>query len=146
MVNTSTQLGYTSDQREQWLQYMQNRLLLRGNLFILKEWLPSKAVIHENLLALTNSSFDRNRFQSRDRPKTSTFSSNAEDSSKPKNFECPFKDGQHPFWTCEKFKSMKVNERREHVQKFRLCLNCLRPGHMSKDCKIRTCRLQKQDI
>ena len=29
---------------------------------------------------------------------------------------------------------MKVNERREHVQKFRLCFSCLRSGHLSKDC------------
>ena len=98
--------------------------LLRGNLNIFKEWLASKAAIHENLLAQTNSSFDRNKFQSRDKPKTSTFASNAEESSKPKNFECPFKDGQHPIWTCEKF---------------RLCFNCLKPGHMSKDCRSRTC-------
>ena len=34
---------------------------------------------------------------------------------------------------------MKVNERREHVQKLRLCFNCLKPGHMSKDCRSRTC-------
>ena len=34
---------------------------------------------------------------------------------------------------------MKVNERREQVQKFRLCFNCSKPGHMSKDCKSRTC-------
>ena len=156
VVNTLTQLGYTSDLeaeaglssttrklspqlREQWLQYMQDRRLLRGNLIIFKEWLASKAAIHENLLAQTNSSFHRNKFQSRDKPKTSTFASNAEESSKPKNFECPFKDGQHPIWTCEKFKSLKVNERREHVQHFRLCFNCLKPGHMSKDCRSRTC-------
>ena len=82
--------------REQWLQYMQDRRLLRGNLIVFKEWLASKAVIHENLLAQTNSSFDRNKFQSRDKPKTSTFASNAEESSKPKNFDCPFNDGQHP--------------------------------------------------
>ena len=155
-ANTLTQLGYTSDRaaeaelsstsrklspqlREQWLHYMQDRQLLRGNLIIFKEWLASKAVIHENLLAQTNSSFDRNKFQSRDKPKTSTFASNAEESSKPKRFECPLKGGQHPVWTCEKFKSMKVNERREQVQKFRLCFKCLRPGHISKDCKSRIC-------
>ena len=155
VVNTLTQLGYTSDleaeaglssatrkfspqMREQWLQYMQDRRL-RGNLIILKEWLASKAAIHENLLAQTNSSFDGNKFQSRDKPKTSTFASNTEESSKPKNFECPFKDGQHPIWPCEKFKSLKANERREHVQRFRLCFNCLKPGHMSKDCRSRTC-------
>ena len=156
VVNTLIQLGYTSELeaeaglssttrklspqlREQRLQYMQDRRLLRGNLIIFKEWLASKAVIHENLLAQTNSSFDRNKFQSGDKPKVSTFASNAEESTKPKTFECPFKDGQHPTWTCEKFKSLKVNERREHVQKFRLCFNCLKPGHMSKDCKSRTC-------
>ena len=101
---------------------MQDRRLLRGNLIIFKEWLAYKAVVHENLLAQTNSSFDRNKFQSRDKPKTSTFASNAEESSKPKNQECPFKD-----------------EHREHVQKFRMCFNCLKPGHMSKYCRSRTC-------
>ena len=132
MVNTLTQLGYTSDLeskgglssttrklspqlRKHRLQYMQDRRLLRGNLIVFKEWLASKAVIHENLLAQTNSSFDRNKFQSRDKLNTSTFASNAEESSKPKNFECPVKDGQQPVRTCEKFKSMKVNERREQV-------------------------------
>ena len=156
VVNTLIQLGYTSDLEsegglssttrklspqlsEQWLQYLQDRQLLRGNLIVFKEWLASKAVIHENLLAQTSPSVDRNKFQSRDKPKTSTFASNAEESSKPKNFECPFKDGQHPIWTCEKIKSLKVNERREHVQKFRLCFNCLKPGHMWKDCRSRTC-------
>ena len=46
---------------------------------------------------------------------------------------------KHPVWTCEKFKSMKINERRKQVQKFRLYFNFLRPGHMSKDCKSRIC-------
>ena len=156
VVSTLTQLGYTSDLesegglssatrklspqlRKLWLQYMQDRRLLRGKLIVFNEWLASKALIHENLLAQSNSSFDRNNFQSCDKPKTSTFASNAEDSTKPKNFVCPFKDGQHPIWTCEKFKSMKVNERREHVQTYRLWLICLRTGHLSKDCKSRTC-------
>ena len=70
VVNTLTHLGHTSDLeaeaglssttrkfspqlREQWLQYMQDCRLLRGNLIIFKEWLASKAVIHENLLAQT---------------------------------------------------------------------------------------------
>ena len=68
---------------------MQDSSLLRGNQIVFQEWLASKAVIHENLLAQTNSSFDSSRFQSRDKPKTSAFTSNAEESSKPKNFECP---------------------------------------------------------
>ena len=147
VVNTLTQLWYTSgleseggpssatrklspQLREQWLQHMQDRRLPRGNLVIFKECLASKAVNHEKLLAPTNSSFDRNRFQSRDKPKTSTFASNAEESTKPKNFECPFKDGEHSIWTCENFKTMKKNERREHLLKFRLCFSYLRPSHI----------------
>ena len=110
----------------------------RGNRIVFKEWLASKAVIHENLLAQRNSSLDRKKFQSRDKPKTSTFVLNAEDLSKPKNLEWPFKDGEHPTRICEKFKSMKVIERLELVQKFALCFNCMRPGHLSKDCKSRT--------
>ena len=97
VVNTLTQLGYTSYLEAeaglssttrklshqlggQWLQYMQDRRVLRGNLIVFKEWLASKAVINENLLAQTNSSFDRNKFQSLDKSKTSTFASNAEES------------------------------------------------------------------
>ena len=72
-----------------------------------------------------------------------TFASNVEESSKSKNLECFFKDGQHPVWTCEKLKSMKINGRREQVQKLRLCFYCLKPGHMSKDYKRRTCGVPK---
>ena len=80
VVNTLTQLGYTSDLEaeaglssttrklspqlwKQWLQYMQDRRLLRGNLIIFKEWPAFKAIIQRNLLAQTNSSFDRNKFK-----------------------------------------------------------------------------------
>ena len=45
----------------------------------------------------------------------------------------------HAIWSSDKFKSMKVTEWGEHVLKFRLCFNCLRPGHRSKDCKNRIC-------
>ena len=129
-MNTLTRLGYTSDlEPEGGLSSTTRDFSLQ----LREQWLAI-----ENLLAQTNSSFDRYRFPSRDKPKTSTFASKAEGSSKPNNFECPFKDGQHFIRTCQKFKPLKVNERREHIQKFRLCFSCLRPGHMSKDCRSRT--------
>ena len=131
--------------REQWLQYMQDCRILRSNWIIFKVWLAYKTVIHGHLLAQTSSWFDRNRFQSLYKLKTNTLASNDEESSKPKNFKCSFKDGQHTIWTSEMFKSMNVNERREHVQKFRLCFNCLRPGHVSKECKSRTCSVTSRE-
>ena len=81
---------------------MQDHRLLRGNLIVFEEWLASKAVIHENQLAQTISSIDQKTFQGSDKPKTSTFASNAKESSKPKNHECLFKDRQHPIWTSER--------------------------------------------
>ena len=79
VVNTLTQLGYTSyleseggltsttrklspQLREQCLQYTQDLRLLKGNLIVFKEWLASKAVMHENFLGQTNSWFDRKKF------------------------------------------------------------------------------------
>ena len=120
--------------KEQWLRHLQDHQLLAANLIVFKDWLESTAFIHEDLLAQTSS-----KFQSREKPKTSTFASNAEDSTKPKNLECPFIDGQHAIWNCENFKSMKLNERREQVHNLRLCFNCLRPGNRSTDCRSRTC-------
>ena len=68
--------------------------------------------------------------------KTSTFASNADDSARPKDSKRPFKYGQHAIWSCKKFKSTRPNERREHVQKFRLCFNCLRPGQRQRIAKV----------
>ena len=124
--------------REQWLQYKQDRRLSREHLIVFKKRLASKVVIFENLLAHTNLSFDWNKFQSFDKPKTCTFTSNAEESSKPENLECSFKDQQRPIWSCKETKSMKVIERQEHVENFWLYFNCLRTGHLSKHCIIRT--------
>ena len=107
VMNTLNQLGYTSDLesegglssttrklspqlREQWLRYLQDRRLLKGN-SIVKDCLAQR-----NLLAQTNSSFDRNNFQSRDKLNTSTIASTAENSGKPSKSKCLFKDGKHP--------------------------------------------------
>ena len=103
-------------------------------MIVFKDWLESTAFIHEDLLAQANP-----KFQNSEKPKTSSFASNADESTKPKNLECPFKEGQHAIWSCEKIKSMKLTKRREHVQKFRQCFNCMRPRHRSKDCKSKTC-------
>ena len=119
--------------KEQWLRNLPDHRLLAVNLIVFKDWLESTAFIHQDLLAQTNP-----KFQNREKLKTSTFASNADDSTRPKISECPFKGGQHAIWSCEKIKSMKLKERQEHLQKFTLCFNCLRPVHRSKDCKNRT--------
>ena len=90
--------------KKHWLQHLQDHQLLAASLIVFKDWLQSTAFIHEDLLAQTNS-----KLQNREKPKTSTFASKVDESTKPKKTGCPFKDGQHSIWSCEKFKSMKFN-------------------------------------
>ena len=51
------------------------------------------------------------------------------------------KDGQHALWSCKKFKAMRIGERREYVQKARLCFNCFNPAHISKNCTSKPCNI-----
>ncbi|XP_058827571.1 uncharacterized protein LOC131687495 [Topomyia yanbarensis] len=55
---------------------------------------------------------------------------------------CPFcGEPQHQSFQCKKFKSMKMEERRNAVKTGRLCFNCLSRGHISKSCSRSSCRL-----
>ena len=47
---------------------------------------------------------------------------------------CVLCKSQHRLWHCEKFRSMKVPERLSVVNKFKLCHNCFRSSHETKDC------------
>ena len=127
-VLSSTIRKLSPQLKEQWLRHLQDHRLLAASLIVFNDWLESTAFIPEDLLAQTN-----HKIRNRKKPKTSTFASNADDSTKPRNSECPFKNGQHAIWNWEKFKSMTQNEGRELVQKFRLWFNCLGLGKSASD-------------
>ena len=148
--NTLTQLRYTSDSeaearpssttrkvssqlREQWLQCVEDRWLLRGNLIVFKDWFTSKVVTHENMLAHTNHLTQK--IQSSDKPTTISLASNGDESSNTKNFSSRIDDTHFRFVKISN--QIKVNDRPELVQKTRLCFNFSRRGHLSMDCKRR---------
>ncbi|KAJ8976819.1 hypothetical protein NQ317_008713 [Molorchus minor] len=53
---------------------------------------------------------------------------------------CTFCKGEHYIQDCAEFLQLDVNDRIENVKKLRLCINCLRPGHMVKQCRSSSCR------
>ncbi|XP_062541801.1 uncharacterized protein LOC134209785 [Armigeres subalbatus] len=57
---------------------------------------------------------------------------------------CPVCSSQHFLYQCESFAKMTVNEKEVFVRRNKLCRNCLRRGHMAKDCSsesyCRKCR------
>ncbi|XP_065078145.1 uncharacterized protein LOC135701314 [Ochlerotatus camptorhynchus] len=55
--------------------------------------------------------------------------------------KCPFCSGSwHSAFVCSKFQRLQVPERSEAVFKARLCLNCLSPGHIARNCEKGVCR------
>ena len=54
--------------------------------------------------------------------------------------KCGLCHGDHDLFGCNQFKGMKVADRRKYAADNKLCFNCLKAGHWSKDCKLeRTC-------
>ena len=48
--------------------------------------------------------------------------------------------GEHPLYSCDKFKNtMKPSERLNWVQGQRLCVNCFKSDHKARACKSRAC-------
>ena len=69
-----------------------------------------------------------------------------EDEKKPSKFagknemkvvECSFCKKSHLFWKCDKYENLVNSEKFQYAKTKRLCYNCLREGHMTKDCTSR---------
>lgn len=52
---------------------------------------------------------------------------------------CPVCNESHRIYNCHKFLSQSINERADSVRKLKLCINCLRPGHQARVCRLGTC-------
>lgn len=56
------------------------------------------------------------------------------------NENCKFCKGTHAIYNCRKFLDLSVKDRIDNAKKCRLCINCLRDGHIAKDCRSGKCR------
>ncbi|KAJ8934583.1 hypothetical protein NQ318_010879, partial [Aromia moschata] len=57
------------------------------------------------------------------------------------NVTCTFCNANHFNHQCNEMKKLSVRERYNETKKLKLCTNCLRPGHINRDCKSGTCRI-----
>lgn len=57
------------------------------------------------------------------------------------SFACPLCKNQHAIYQCLKFKSLPIETRIQKAKLLKLCLNCLRHGHSSNQCRLGTCRI-----
>ncbi|XP_062704414.1 uncharacterized protein LOC134286760 [Aedes albopictus] len=54
--------------------------------------------------------------------------------------KCPCCKQAHAISQCESFLKLTPNNRLDFVKKNQLCINCLRGGHLAKDCRSSLCR------
>lgn len=48
--------------------------------------------------------------------------------------KCVICSEHHPLYLCESFSNLPTEEKEKEVRRHQLCRNCLRKGHLSKDC------------
>ncbi|XP_024887379.1 uncharacterized protein LOC112464560 [Temnothorax curvispinosus] len=53
---------------------------------------------------------------------------------------CYLCQGQHLIYSCKQFLGLSVEDRIRKIKRLRLCLNCLRNDHFSRDCRSGSCR------
>lgn len=54
---------------------------------------------------------------------------------------CPACNQGHALEECPEFLAMRPNIRRDAVRRWRLCYNCLQPGHAVRECEAVTCSI-----
>ncbi|KAJ0169304.1 hypothetical protein K1T71_015188 [Dendrolimus kikuchii] len=57
-----------------------------------------------------------------------------------KNPMCPMCSDSHFLFACPTFKTLSVDLRIKKVTEARVCKNCLRPGHIDKNCRLSHCK------
>lgn len=55
-------------------------------------------------------------------------------------FVCIICSSNHRIYDCPTFKSKSIQERMADVNRYKLCVNCLRQGHPESECRMGSCR------
>ncbi|XP_037814584.1 uncharacterized protein LOC119605504 [Lucilia sericata] len=57
------------------------------------------------------------------------------------NQSCPICNDDHFLYNCSQFKALDVDKRKEVIFKNKLCFNCLKGKHISRECKSGPCKV-----
>lgn len=76
-------------------------------------------------------------------PKTKSFIASASDAPST-SYQCMSCKQNHRLVECPKFKSLSIDDRYTQVIQWKLCKNCLRPGHHTYQCRSIGCKICKR--
>ena len=98
----------TLDTKTKWLTYVKQMNLYQPGFAVFSEWLNDIADVQDELLLYSNLNADRAKTSYKEKVEGSTFATSAPDTASENSKyqrECALKDGKHPIWKCEKFKT-----------------------------------------
>ncbi|XP_061719409.1 uncharacterized protein LOC133526708 [Cydia pomonella] len=75
--------------------------------------------------------------------KTHNYLTTTNNNSYRKPIVCPYCKHDHFLFTCESFRKLDVDNRIKNVNGYSVCKNCLRPGHLEKQCVLSHCKYCK---
>ncbi|XP_059058485.1 uncharacterized protein LOC131851942 [Achroia grisella] len=55
--------------------------------------------------------------------------------------KCVVCNSNHLLYECEQFKNMSMDSKTTTISKYKLCKNCLRPGHHHSRCRLSACKI-----
>ncbi|XP_048486025.1 uncharacterized protein LOC105394901 isoform X3 [Plutella xylostella] len=136
----STKLDYVTSR--EWEQF-RNTLNIPPTLQDFTKFLTGRADLLETLQDTKQNrrpEFQKNapNFQKSAPNFSKTFVVNTQNNNS--SYTCPMCNDNHFLHNCQSFRQLTVDERVRKVTELKVCLNCLRPGHINKKCRLSRCR------
>lgn len=61
-----------------------------------------------------------------------------------KSITCPICNQNHYLFICDTFRALPIESRIQKAKESKVCLNCLRPGHLENNCNLVPCKYCKK--
>lgn len=82
--------------------------------------------------------------KSNQKPNESNNKNNKYNNKHKKIFTCPMCTQTHFLFNCDAFRALSVEARMQKAKEAKVCLNCLRPGHVESKCNLVPCKYCKK--
>ncbi|WP_253302631.1 DUF1759 domain-containing protein [Wolbachia endosymbiont of Psylliodes chrysocephala] len=107
--------------------------------FLTKRSFSLENAANNSLTHKASQSYSKNHFHSH--PKPIATLSVTENTNLMLHTMCQLCKQNHFIYQCPEFSKLSVEQRYNHAKTFKLCTNCLRPGHRNQDCRSGQCKI-----
>uniref|UniRef100_A0A1L8DJ10 Putative bel-1 dta-i n=1 Tax=Nyssomyia neivai TaxID=330878 RepID=A0A1L8DJ10_9DIPT len=118
-----------------WSEFCVMRENMDMNVKVFSAWIAHKAKAANYRYQATVSTIVEKK---PDKGKTVATVTEPKKEDNPPKMACVFCEGNHASHKCDEFKNLPVSERMNVIKDKKFCFNCLKPGHSSRNCRVKT--------